>query len=291
MANAVERKEQGVVHEGGALLGIEPDGALRSFESLRGELAALEPAELVTARIDVQRAASLVYDVARRDLVPARRAVFERLSLANFYDLRVLDGLPRAAECAWYARLQQQAVLAEASAANVPEVVIQLAYEVRARMQQVLDYWLGDDPRFVARLKFVREGTGHQDLANDLQLLAELYERDEVRGAIESDRKRYRASDVAEAKRLRGVIFTGFRLAREGDAERWTGLYQRAATLLLRSYDEHRVAGQFAFRKDEDVASTYPSLFAAVRSAASKRTPPADPGEGAPPGEVPVVSV
>jgi hypothetical protein len=257
----------------------------RSFEAMRSSLLALRPADLVTVRVDPQRVAAIAHSVAVRDLVPARRAVFERLAAAGVYEINVLDALPDAAKSVWYARQQQQMGRAEASGASVPEEEIRLAYEVRGRMQYVLDYYVGDDPTFGARLKFVREGSGHQDLANDLQILSDVYQLDEVRAVIEHDTKRYRASDVDEARRLAGLIFTGFGVGQEGEAERWTGLFQRAVTLLLRGYDEHRAAGQFAFRRSEDVAATYPSLFAAVRSAPSRRAPAGEPSEGEGQGE------
>ncbi|HEU4406656.1 MAG TPA: hypothetical protein VFS43_15420 [Polyangiaceae bacterium] len=115
--------------------------------------------------------------------------------------------------------------------------------------------------------------------------MADLYRRDDVRALLEHDKKRYRPDDAAQAKRLAGRIFTGFGVGQAGEAERWTGLLQRAVTLLLRFYDERRGAGQFAFRRVEDVAVTYPSLFAAVRNAPSRRAPADAPGGGEGPGE------
>ncbi|HEU4404149.1 MAG TPA: hypothetical protein VFS43_02475 [Polyangiaceae bacterium] len=243
-------------------------------------MLALKPEELTSMRVDPQRVAAVAHSVAVRDLLPGRRAVFERLSVAGLYDVNVLETLPDAAKSVWYARQQQQVGRAEASGASVPDDEIQLAYETRGRMQYVLAYHVGDDPTLGARLKYIREGSGHQDLANDLEMLADLYRRDDVRALLEHDKKRYRPDDAEQAKRLAGRIFTGFGVGQEGEVERWTGLLQRAVTLLLRFYDEHRVAGQFSFRRSEDVAVTYPSLFAAVRNAPSRRAPAGEPGEG-----------
>jgi hypothetical protein len=263
----------------------EPGEMGRSFKAVEGILYALNPADVIRFRIDPQRAAAVAYSVAVRDLAPERRSVFVRLSEAGLYEVAVLDRLPDVAQSVWYTRQQQQVVLAEASRASVPDEEIQLAYDVRGRMQYVLEYNIGDDPRYATRLKYIREGAGHQDMANDLQLLRGLYEDDEVRAIIEQDKRRYRASDADEAKRLAGLIFTGFGLEQEGEAKRWTNLFQRSVTLLVRDYEGHREAGQFGFRRDEDVAATYPSLYAAVRSAPSRRAPEGEPGDDVDPGE------
>ncbi|HEU4406636.1 MAG TPA: hypothetical protein VFS43_15320 [Polyangiaceae bacterium] len=282
MEPTVAHAVQGSVPSGRVV--VEPGEARRSFEGMRGALLALKPDEVVTLRADPQRAAAVAHSVAVRDLLPGRRAVFERLSVAGLYDVNVLEMLPDAAKSVWYARQQQQAGQAEASGARVPEGEIQLAYETRGRMQDVLAYHVGDDPELGARLKYIREGSGHQDLANDLEMLADLYQRDDVRAELERDKRRYHPDDAEKARRLAGRIFTGFGVGQAGEAERWTGLLQRAVTLLLRFYDEHRVAGQFGFRRVEDVGATYPSLLTAVRSAPSRRAPAEEPGDGEGPG-------
>jgi hypothetical protein len=129
-------------------------------------------------------------------------------------------------------------------------------------------------------LAFLRQGSGYQDLANDRQVSSAIYQRDEVRELLKRDIKHYRPTDDREAKRLAGLLFTGFGLGQEGEVERWTGLFQRAATLLLRAYDEHRFHGQYAFRGQEDMSATYPSLYALLRSAPSRRAPAGEPVDG-----------
>lgn len=279
---------QGLPPPGQTSPGIGPVEARRSFEAVRGELEGLTPAELVTVRIDPQRAAAVVHSVAKRDAAPKRRAVFEGLAVAGLYDLGGLDKMPDAARACWYTRRQQQVRLAVASGASVPEEVVQRGYEVRSRMQRVLGHWFADDPELSAQVRFLQQGSGYQDLANDLQSAAELYRRDDVRGVIEHDVKQYRASDVDDAERVSEAIFQSFGLGDETDAARWTDLFQRAATLMLRYYDEHRLAGQYAFRKQEDVTTTYPSLVTAVRSSPSKRAPADEPSDdGGDAGEPP----
>ena len=151
----------------------------------------------------------------------------------------------------------------------------------------VIGHWVGDRREIAARLKQLREGSGYQGLANDLQSLAELYARDDVRGAIEHDRKHYRAVEPSDADRYATLHRTALGPAGEGAAARRTGLAQRSATLSLRAYEEHRACGRFLFRATEDVAATYPSLVTAARSARRERADGEGPDDEGPGGEEP----
>ncbi|HEU4404853.1 MAG TPA: hypothetical protein VFS43_06135 [Polyangiaceae bacterium] len=256
------------------------DEARRDFEALRGRLEALKPGTFGAPRIDVGRAAAIVLSVARRDAKPERRAAFEKV--AAVYDLALLDELVRLARVTWYLRRHQRLSAAEASDARVPEAEVRAAFELRARMMRVLEHWLGDRADIATELAHLREGSGHHDLVNDLATLSELYARDDVRPHIERDAKHYRASDEAEAWRVAERIFFAQGLVEEGRAERIADLTHRAAALLLMAYDEHQACGRFLFRKVEDVAATYPSIFTASRKPRRRRAVGAAPaGEGA----------
>jgi hypothetical protein len=164
---------------------------------------------------------------------------------------------------------------------------LRLGYETRGRMMRVLDYQLGDRRDMAEELAHLREGSGHEDLATDLDTLAELYQRADVRPVIERDVKHYRLADVAESLRLVDILFASLGLAEEGEVERANALAQRAATLLLRTYNEHRRCGHFVFGDREDVEVTYPSLISAARSPRRKRREGGDePGGDEPGGEV-----
>lgn len=262
--------------------------AQRAYTSYRGELESLAPAELVIVRNDLQKMAVTVRTLVGRDSEPERRAVFERQAAQGNYDMTLFDRLPTLSLAAWYVRRQQQRALFAASGAAVSKEEVALAYEVRGRMVGVLQHWHGDRRDVAVDLAQVREGSGHQDLANDLDTLAELYTREDVRALIEHDIKHYRASDVDDALRLAAIIAASLGIAEEGEAERMTDLARRAATLLVRGYEEHARCGRFFFGKTEDVGATYPSLFAAVRAPQRKR-PSDEPGdEGEPGDEAPV---
>jgi hypothetical protein len=251
---------------------VEMTSAREAFEALRGEIEGLDAADVASAHVDVQLAAAVAHSVVQRDATtPARRAEFERLGKAGFYEPEALDRLPRIALAAWYARQQQVGRASRASAASVPEAVLREGQQLRGAMLRVLEHWLDDDADVASDLVMIRSGTGYQDLANDLEALAELYERAEVRKVIGGDHKHYRASDATDARRVARGIFQGLGLSQEGDAKRWLELTLRAWTLLFDGYEDHRAAGTFVFRKREAVAVTYPSLISSVRSAPSRR--------------------
>jgi hypothetical protein len=259
---------------------IRVDEARQALAGLRGAADAVRPADVVPRRVDMQRAAAVAHSVAVRDAAPARRAEFERLVAGGFYDLDQFDRLKQLALAAWYVRYMLELVQSQASSAAVPAAVVQRAQFVRARMMTVLGYWLGAAPEVAQRLAFLRRGGGHQDLANDLQELARLYERDDLRANVKPGVPNYDEADRDEARTLAATLFTGLGLSDEGEIERWSGLTDRVWTLLVRAYDDHRVKGVFLFSAREDVTATYPTLTSAVRSARPRRRPPAGPSVG-----------
>lgn len=258
--------------------GIQPGVAREAYVSMRGELGGLSPSELVAVRFDLRRAAAIAHSVALRDSTPERRADFVKASETGFYSIDILDNLPRVSRGAWYVRRQQLRTIARASGAAVSEEDIRLGYERRGRMMRVLDYNLGERRDIAEELTHLREGSGHEDLATDLDTLAELYQRPDVRAVLERDMTHYQASDAVDALRLVDIIFASLGITSPNELGQANVLAQRAATLLLRMYKEHRRCGQFVFGNREDVEVTYPSLIGAARAPRRKR--PATGGEG-----------
>jgi len=150
-------------------------------------------------------------------------------------------------------------------------------------MLRVLEYYFGDDPTIGPKLSVVRAGTGYQDLANDLEMTADLYEDASLKALITRDPMHYRTEDSARARALSSAIFGALGLGSDGQAKRLAESSQRAWTLLSRTYDKLRLAGQYVFADQEDVAASYPSLIAFVRAAATRRaaTPDAAPQSSA----------
>jgi hypothetical protein len=262
---------------------IEPGNAERAYESLRLELDALPSDGVEPARIDVQQAAAIVHSIAVRDAEESRRARFELLASVDLYDSARIDRLPTIALAAWHARRRQLTTTRLSSNAVLPSSLLQEGQQVRTRMLRVLEYWFGDHDTIAGELAAIRSGTGYQDLANDLDDLADLYARTSVRDLIAQDRKDYREGDIGEARRLSATIFTALGMDEDNEADGWTNASRRAWTLMLREYAAHRRAGEFLFGESEDTSDTYPSLFSAVRtsSGSRERAPQEDAGSPA----------
>ncbi|HEU4406876.1 MAG TPA: hypothetical protein VFS43_16535 [Polyangiaceae bacterium] len=272
----VENEEGQVAGEAGPAFTL--DSSAEAFEALRGELRALRQATLAPLRVDAQRAAAVAYSVALRDAEPARRSSFERLAAGGFYQLATLERLPRLAQAVWFAGEQQRLHEALASEARVPNEVVREARAQRARVRQVLTYWFGRHPDIAAELAYRRRAVGYVDRVSDLNALARLYERDEVRAILADSDPNYRETDADDARRLARAIFAGLGVRAERETQRWTSHTQRAFTLLSRAYEAHRRSGLYAFGEREDVGRTYPTLVTAVR-ARPRRAPKGSDGE------------
>lgn len=245
----------------------QPGEAEAAFLALQLEIEAVR--EPQRAQVDMQRASAIAHSVVTRDREPERLALFERLAQVELYDLALPERVETLARATWFARQRQLGLLALSSAASLPPDVLRDAQLRRRTMLKVLEHWFDDDPAIASEVAMIREGAGYQDLANDLEALADIYQRPAVRAVIAEDRKHYDKNDVKLARSLAKSIFTGLGLGRESEAQRWASLASRAWTLLLQAYEEHRSAGTFLFDAREDVEETYPSLVSAAR-----RSPP-----------------
>jgi hypothetical protein len=127
-----------------------------------------------------------------------------------------------------------------------------------------------------APLRMLSPGTGHRDLATDLLGYAEI---DEARPAeAASDTTNYRATDVADARRIAGEILAHLSAAMSPKARDAYDLLQRAWTLLLQIYFEVQKVGLCLLRHDPRQDEWFPSLFAAGRSGRPRKKK--DEGEG-----------
>jgi hypothetical protein len=242
----------------------------RAFEAFKSEFEALRAEDLDTVRVELQLVGALTHSIAVRDLAPPRRKEFERLDRADFYDVGNIERLGKLALATWFTRQRQLGKAALATSAQVPEPVLHDGQDRKARMFRVIEHWAGDDADVATELAVIRSGTGYQDLANDLDALADLYQREDIRQLIANDKKHYRADDVVGARKTSQAIFKGLGLAQDSEAQVWTGMAQRAWTLLSRAYAEHQRCGVFLFGKSENTDESYPSLVSAVRSPARR---------------------
>lgn len=251
--------------------------AKHALATVTPQLKALPRDSLVGIRIDVQIAAAIAHSIADRDAYPARR---DRLAEAAAVGLISPDILERVAQyslATWYARQKQKLALATSSEAMVPPQVVRDAHAVRSRMLRVVAYYLAEHPQHGPTVAAIRSGTGLQDLANDLEELADLYDAPDILALLSRDPMYYRQGDPELARSFARTVFAGLGLLGESEAARATDVTQRAWTLLFHAYEDLRALGQFVFKNDEDTQLTYPSLVAAARSTRSSRSSPPDP--------------
>jgi hypothetical protein len=250
---------------------IDANSARAAFDNVQARLDAVPLDQLLPIRVNVQAAAAVAHSIALRDGAPERRAVFERLANAGLFDMRWLDSLAELSLATWHARQQQLLCCGVTSGPTIPVHVIDEASGLRSRMLQVLEYYFDDHATIGPKLRVVRAGTGYQDLANDLEVVSDLYEDALLKATIARDPMHYRAEDSVRARKLASAIFDALGLGSDGQAKRLSESSQRAWTLLSRAYEKLRLAGQYIFVEQEDVAVSYPSLVAFVRAPATRR--------------------
>jgi hypothetical protein len=269
---------------------INPNDARVAFERWQAKIEGVPEGELLPIRLDVQAAAAVAHSIAVRDAAPERRQAFERLAKAELFDLSTLDSLPSLALAAWHVRQRQELVSAIDSGAVIAPAVLREAQERRGRMLKVLEYYFDVHPVFGPELAVIRSGAGYQDLANDLEVLADLYANDTVRVLIQRDPIHYDPQDPSRARELALTIFHGLGLVPRGEAAKWAQSTRQAWTLLSNAYDSLKRAGQYLFHDQEDTETTYPSLVSSVRAPATRHAvepappPTTEPGPKVPSG-------
>ena len=209
------------------------------------------------------------------------RARFEALARAKEFDLRKLDGLATAALAAWFARHMYLLASATHTEAQLPVSLVTSATTLKTRMMRVVEYHLGDHPVAGALVTAIRAGTGYMDLANDLVALARLYRAHA--DLLEHDKKDYQSADQGLAAQTGDQILKLLG-GNTPDQRKWADRQARAWTLLNTDYAEVYAAGRYLKRADGDVETTFPSLVAASRAAASRSTATAQPATPPPQG-------
>ncbi len=194
------------------------------------------------------------------------------------------DLIERAENFGWaciHARRHQLETTAAASAAKVPEALAKESQGLRDRMFKLCEYHFGDDPTLGPSVAYVREGTGYLDRANDLEALADLCEQHP--DAIKADPRNYRATDVADARRVAAALYSALGDERDGSAY-WMQSQSGLWPLLLQTWAEVQQTGRFLEPMGQG-ETLFPSQVSAARALAPKSSPPAktEPNEPTPP--------
>lgn len=260
---------------------IELSTAESAYREIDPRLQALPKEKLVVVNVDMQVAAVFALGVSEIVQHPAVRPRFARLAKASDFDDQHVDALSKVALAAWFARHRFVMTTATRSEVQVPEATFTEASALRARMLRLLEYWMTEDAAVLGELAAIRQGTGYQDLANDLIALSALHGR--FGETLSQDKKLYQPGDAASAARLAGTILRHLGLAATADQNEWAAVQPRAWTLLLETYEEVRRAARFLLGREMGDAR-FPSLVLASRGTPSRPVKNGEPGRA---GEAP----
>jgi hypothetical protein len=251
-----------------------------AYESLAAALAALTT--FTHLNTDLARAGAVAIQAAQ-GVCQERAAVLAKMP-PEFLDPAHISGLEAKGRAARFVgrKLRQAKALGDDLRRRLPADVTQGADTLRAQMLRVLDYNAGDQAIIARQLAAIRSGSGYQDLANDLDDLADLYET--LAPTLARDTVHYRADDAPRARAAARVIIEQLDLQRRSDITHWIDQQRRVWTLLALSYNEVRAAVHFIWRHDAATCERLPSLrqTSSSSSSSSSSSTPAAPSAPAP---------
>ena len=269
-----------------ALLSLDEASGVAAFSRRRGQLVALPVHSVGMIHYGVRLAATSALGLW---------ALIEERGLRHVYVETAANATPELARTLWYIRHRLDEQVALGSRATLPTELLDAATELRRDMLRVLEFRLGDDAEVAARLDFIRRGTGHQDLADDLVRLGGLYHTH--KNTLSGMPRPYQSTDADRASKLAAQILmtlglqpalekTGAGAKATGhDNLDWGDLQARAATLLEQSYDEVAAAGRYLCRHKPDLAARFAPLGSVARNrrtSAKDSEPAPSPTEDAP---------
>jgi hypothetical protein len=227
-----------------------------AYHHLLPALLAIPPEQVVKPRLDIATAGSLVLGA-----MPALAAYVDQMKALPLTSNTLVEELPERA----MAMLHAQALYV--GAVRAPSSLPALAERgatLRNQLLRAADLLIAFGVPLEDPVAAIRTGTGYQDLAMDLLVLAHLFRQNwsAAKGATPVT-----SELLDETATLGDQILTALG-ERDRDAEspdETTDLRDRAYTHFLESYDEVRRALAYLCRQREDAEAILPSLFAASR--------------------------
>lgn len=226
-----------------------------AHKTLSGDLSALTT--LTRLNLDLSQAATIAVQAALK-ITDDTRATFAQMP-SIFFDPKHLANLETHARAARYVtrKLRQARVLGDADT-RLPEALVDTSTTQRTRMLRVADYNLSDQETVARQLAAIRSGHGYNDLANDLDDLADLYETHAQ--TLSRDLVHYRPDDAQQARILARQIIEQLDLQRRSDITHWTDQQSRIWTLLSKSYGEVQRTARYIWPDNKDIADNFPPL-------------------------------
>jgi hypothetical protein len=247
----------------------DPSLGKLALTNLAPRLKALQAEEIFGTRVDLEAAALAALATYARATAPALRSRFQKQHEIGEFDITHLDDLEDLAFAVLFAHAEASVFRAAESGAKLPAALVERAIEIEERMQALCEYHFRDDPEIAAELDRLRPGSGHRDLASDLNGYARIYEI--RRDTVILDKKHYRDTDMDDARAVAGVILNLLSAGSSSKARIAQDTLSRAWTLLCRSYDEVRAVGLHFLRHNQEKHRFFPSLFVAAKNIPSRK--------------------
>lgn len=244
--------------------------AAEAYEAAYADrLRAIAPDRIRILRLDADAVCGAALAVYSLTQAPPLLARYKAIADAGSFALANLDHLKALSFIVLDTRRRAAGAGAFASSAKVPAALDEESAQVETRMEKVSEHHLWDDPEVGPMVRSLHPGTSYQDRAYDLLGYADIYA---LRPAVVStDATHYRASDVADARRLAGQILAALSSAMSPQARSWYDTSQRAWTLLEPIYNEVRDLGLWLLRSDPLRHQRFPSLYVVGRASTGRR--------------------
>lgn len=236
----------------------------RRFARLKPLLEAISDEAVKPISLDLSRVSVAGMNLLQKARRPDIKAHLDTLPEALF-SKEWIQQLEDLSIVVWHIKVRNVVEGAAFSLRAIPDEVRQEGLAIRTRMVSLVDYHLRTSAQNIAVIEKIKEGTGHIDLAMDLQMLAELVTTHQAE--LETDTKNYRAEDISRAAELVTIIRTALAEDPERFWAQWAG---RAFVLLRDIYERVRRAAEFV-SKDLKNAPDFPRLFAAARKPPRRR--------------------
>ncbi|WP_437931584.1 hypothetical protein WMF37_20760 [Sorangium sp. So ce291] len=266
--------------------GYAPELAEELVAAYRPRLTAITPDRLEVPRLDVESVGRALLGVHALTQAPPLLALYKGAAAQGEFQLDNLDHLKALALILLHAYRQADAAGAFTSGAKLSAALDKESAEVESRLQKVCEHFFGDDPELGPVLRRLSAGTGYLDRAYDLLGYADIYQaRHDV---VSRDPVHYRATDLADARRLASQILAVLGAALSPRAREAYDLLQRAWTLAKPLYVEVQELGLRFLRYDPQREARFPSLYVVGRAGQgrkrTKKEPAAPAGVDATPG-------
>ncbi|XYI00196.1 hypothetical protein ACMHYB_10785 [Sorangium sp. So ce1128] len=249
--------------------GYDPKLAEDLVAAYRPRLTAITPERLEVPRVDVESVSRALLTVHALTQAPPLLALYRGAAAQGEFQLDNLDHLKALALILLHAYRQADAAGAFTSGAKLSAALDKESAEVESRLQKVCEHFFGDDPEIGPVLRRLSAGTGYLDRAYDLLGYADIYQA--KHDVVSTDPVHYRATDLADARRLASQMLAVLGAALSPKAREAYDLLQRAWTLARPLYVEVQELGLRFLRYDPQRDARFPSLYVVGRAGQGRK--------------------